>query len=148
MKLSDRIEQMVGPIHGLPSDLDTLLDQWLGKSGRPESCSFVPRSNIVEQEKEFVVTMELPGVAIADIVVEAADERLKIAGDKKMEPLSENEKLRRSERPSGKFERLFEFKSQVDFDRIEADLRNGILKIRVPKSEKVLPRKIQISADQ
>ena len=151
MKLSDRIEQMVGPINGLPADFDKMIDQWFGKPCRDDKCApsgFSPRANIVEQEKQFVVTMELPGVSIEQVAVETANEQLKISGEKQIEELNESDKIRRNERVVGKFERSFEFRSPVDFDRIEAGLRHGVLTIRVPKSEKVLPRKIQVSGGE
>ena len=148
MKLSDRIEQMVGPINGLPADFDKMIDQWFSKPCHSEAGKFTPRANIVEQEKEFLLTVELPGVSIEQVAVETADEHLKISGEKTIDALGESDKLRRNERSVGKFERTFEFRSPVDFDRIEADLRHGILTIRVPKSEKVLPRKVQINSGE
>ena len=148
MKLSDRIEQMVLPVHGLPQEIDSLLDQWFGQKAKsPEACrrSFCPRTNLVEREKDFVVSVELPGVAIEDVNVEASDARLVISGDKKIELDDESDKLVRRERASGQFQRAFEFSTQVDFDRIQAEFKLGVLTVVVPKSEKVLPRKIEIS---
>lgn len=149
MKLSDRIEKMVHPVHGLPQEIDNLLDHWFGqKPGATEGCqrAFCPRTNVVEREKDFEVSMELPGVVIGDVNVEASDARLVISGEKKFGFDEETDKLHRRERVTGKFERNFEFSTQVDFDRIKADFKSGVLTVVVPKSEKVLPRKIEINA--
>lgn len=146
MKLSDRIEQMVHPVHCLPQEIDNLLDQWFGNKSRPAGPGkFCPRTNVVENEKAFVVLMELPGVKVSEVAVEASDDKLKISGDKNIELDNESDKLHCSERITGKFERSFEFPTQVDFDQIKADFMHGVLSVTVPKSDKVLPRKIQIN---
>lgn len=147
MKLSDRIEQMVHP--GLPVEIDTLLGNWFGD--KPGSCktavrTFMPRTNIVEKDASFVISLELPGIDVSDVDVEASDDKLTISGEKKIELQDETDKLHRRERVSGKFERSFEFPTQVDFESIQADFQNGVLTVTVPKSAKVLPRKIQINS--
>lgn len=148
MKLSDRIEQMVHPVHCLPQEIDNLLDQWFGyrpKPGQADKPTFCPRTNVVEREQDFVISMELPGIQVSDVAVESAEDKLMISGEKKIEIEDETEKLHRGERVTGQFERAFEFPTQVDFDLIKADFQRGILTVTVPKSAKVLPRKIQIN---
>ena len=147
MKLSDRLEQMVHPV--LPLEIDNLLENWFGDRSR--SCGsernvFCPKTNIVERDQEFAISMELPGVPVSAVEIEASDDKLRIFGDKKIELDNETEKPRCRERLSGKFERSFEFPIQVDFENINADFQNGVLTVTVPKSEKVLPRKIQINS--
>ncbi len=147
MKLSNRIE--------LPAELDNFFDQMFGHS-RTAQRGFTPRTNIVEREKTYDLTLELPGVDVADVAVEVSEGRLSISGEKKIESIDngkdvgdENAKddamYHRAERVHGKFERHFEFPLQVDFDKIEATSANGVLTIVVPKSEKVLPRRIEIN---
>jgi HSP20 family protein len=157
MKLSDRIEQMVNQPHGFPQEIDNLLEHLFGhksksgqtcQTGKPNQKTFSPRTNIVEREKEFVVTLELPGVEVADVTVEATDEKLRIAGEKRFGFDAESDKLHRRERATGKFERSFEFPTQVDFDLINAEFKLGVLSVSVPKSEKVLPRKIEINVSE
>ncbi len=157
MKLSDRIEQMVNPVHGLPQELDNLLENWFGHKSRtansvePNQRKFCPRTNVVEREKDFVISIELPGVPVGDVRVEASDDKLLISGEKKFESNEndgETDKLHRRERATGKFERAFEFPTQVDFDKINAEFKLGVLSVTVPKSEKVLPRKIEINVTE
>jgi len=148
MKLSDRIEQMIHPVHGLPQELDNILGQWFGQSSEPTEAPeqvHCPRTNIIERDKDFVLSIELPGVSVQDVTVEAADDKLMISGEKKISVKAETEKLQRQERVSGKFERGFEFPTMVDFEKISAEFQLGVLTVTVPKSEKVLPRKIEIN---
>jgi len=148
MKLSDRIEQMVHPVHALPQEIDSLLENWFGyrsKPGQRDQSTFRPRTNVVEQEQEFVISMELPGILVSDVAVESSEDKLTISGEKKIEIDEATEKLHRGERVTGKFERAFEFPTQVDFDLIKANFQYGVLTVTVPKSAKVMPRKIQIN---
>ncbi len=151
MKLSDRIEQMVNPVHGLPQEIDNLLEHLFGqktKPGDPVKKTFCPRADILEREKEFVVQMELPGVSVSDVSVETADDQLVISGEKTISIDEETEELKRRERATGEFKRVFEFPIQVDFDLIKADYKLGVLTVTLPKSEKVMPRKIEINVTE
>jgi HSP20 family protein len=144
MKLADRLDRMVHPIHNL-QPLDTFIDQLLG-SARSGAQTFVPRTDIVEHSTGFTLSIELPGVAVNDVTVEVAEGRLVVSGEKKSLVVDETSTVHRRERVAGKFERTFEFPTHVDLDKIEADSQNGVLTIIVPKSQQVLPRKIEIAA--
>ena len=143
MKLSDRVDRMVQPIHGMP-ELDALMDHFLGpRKGGPRV--YVPRTDIVEHDNGFTVTMEIPGVAVEDISVEVADEQLTVSGEKKSLDVDETSTVHRRERVSGKFERKFQFPTHVDFEKIAARNQDGVLVIEVPKAAEILPRKIEIA---
>ena len=143
MKLSDRIA-----VHAWPQEIENVLEQWFGKAGGDCQKPFCPRTNIVERDQAFVISMEIPGVDVSDVSVEAVDEKLTISGKKSVAFETESEKLHRSERIAGEFERVFEFPVQVDFDKITAHVKHGVLWVTVPKSEKVMPRQIQIDVTE
>ncbi|MGI9517826.1 MAG: Hsp20/alpha crystallin family protein [Pirellulaceae bacterium] len=141
MKLENRIEKVVNT---LPPELDNLIDHFFGQcksSGR----RLMPRTDIIETETAFVLSVELPGISADDVSVEVADDQLTVAGEKKLPELEENTTRVHAERVSGKFERQFDFPTQVDFEKISAACENGVLTITAPKSEKVLPRKVEIN---
>ena len=144
MKLSDRIA-----VHAWPQEIENVLEQWLGNKSSGEcQKGFRPRTNIVERDQEFVISVELPGIDVADVNVEASDDKLNISGEKKFALDADSEKLHRRERATGKFTRSFEFPTQVDFDKITAGYKHGVLSVTVPKSEKVLPKQIQIDISE
>ena len=143
MKLSDRIA-----VHAWPQEIENVLEQWFGKTGGDCQKTFCPRTNIVERDPDFVISMEIPGVEVADVSVEASDDKLTISGKKEVSFDKETEKPHRSERIAGDFERSFEFPTQVDFDKITASFKHGVLLVTVPKSEKVMPRQIQIDVSE
>ena len=105
--------------------------------------AFQPRWDVVESGDSFQVQVELPGLSEEDVNVEFEDGVLSISGEKKVEHAEEG-KLHRRERFSGSFKRTLEFNVPVELDQIEASFTNGILEVNVPKSEKALPRKIDI----
>ena len=143
MKLADRLDRMVHPINGL-HELDTLIDSFLGPR-KKEGCVFAPRTDIVEHATGFTLSLEMAGVDAGDVNVEVVEDRLVVSGEKKFVQVDETSTVHRRERVVGKFERSFEFPTQVDFEKIEATSSNGVLTINVPKAEKVMPRKIEIA---
>jgi len=92
-----------------------------------------PRVNTYENEDEYVVSAEIPGVDKKDINISIKDNSLKITGEiKKETDRKDNPHL--EERPSGKFERNILLNEKIDSGNINAELKNGILLIRIPKS--------------
>ncbi len=142
MKLVDRIERSI-PVFGNVHELENLFDSMVGAC-KKGGCVLTPRTDIVEDPTGFNLAIELPGVEASDVVVEVADERLMVSGEKKATVAGDSATIHRRERSSGRFQRSFEFPTAVDFGKIEASFSHGMLNVRVPKAEKVMPRKIDI----
>jgi len=127
-------------------DIENLFDHFFGNqqtaSGSP--LKLVPPADVTESETGYALVMELPGVSAEDVSIEMKENLLVISGNKVIADAGEGERFAKSERRGGEFSRKFEFASQVDADAITADFKNGLLVLQLPKSEKVLPRKIQI----
>ena len=107
-------------------------------------CERLPRTNVLEGEQDFRILMDLPGVRNEDLEINLEEETLVVKAERKLEA-PEGYKPRRSE-IAGKltFRRSFDLGSGVNVDKIGARLENGILTVTVPKSEKSLPRRIEI----
>jgi HSP20 family protein len=104
----------------------------------------MPLVNINESEKEFVVTVELPGVQKKDLDVSIDGEQLVVTAERS-EKVESNEGLLRREIRSEKFRRSFTLGQTVDRDTIKAKLENGILKVTLPKKAESVGRKLDIS---
>ena len=142
MKLGNRIDNRLGEFH---VDIENLIDHFFGPTNEGEAANtWRPTASLSESDKAYSLVMELAGVSSADVSIEMQDGKLEVSGEKKVDVEVEGEKLLKSERPAGKFRRAFDFATQIDPDGIEAEFKNGLLTINLPKSEKVLPRKIQI----
>ena len=105
-----------------------------------------PLLNAWEDEHNFYVEAELPGLALEDLDISMADRNtITIKGTRK-EPTLEGGQWHRRERAFGEFERSLELPGAVDADNVEANFRNGVLTIRLPKAPELRPRKIEVKA--
>ncbi|WP_435155186.1 Hsp20/alpha crystallin family protein [Amycolatopsis sacchari] len=118
---------------------DTLAGR-LDEAPRPWS----PSTDVSETDTQYVFEVELPGVKREDITVDLTGNRLAITGE-----LKEQERegvFRRRTRRTGRFSYRVLLPRGVDGDAIEASLEDGVLTVRVPKSDPERPRRIEITA--
>lgn len=106
--------------------------------------TFTPRVDILETRDELLLFADLPGVKPEDLDVRFEKDELTIHG--KCAPRHEDVNYLSYEYGVGDFYRAFTISEAVDADKIAAELRDGVLTVRLPKSEKVKPRKIQIKS--
>jgi HSP20 family protein len=106
----------------------------------------MPAVDVFEKEDKFVVKAELPGIKEDDIDVSVIGDTLSIKGEKKTETEIKDEDYYRCERSYGSFYRSIPIPSNVDANKIEASFEDGILEVALPKSAKVKPKKIAVSA--
>jgi HSP20 family protein len=108
--------------------------------------SMFPKVNISEIDKKIIVTANVPGIKTDDISVEISDNILTISGkvEKESKEENKNEKYYRYEREFGSFSRSFSLPNKVDENKIEAETKNGVLTITLPKLEIEEKKKIQI----
>ena len=105
-----------------------------------------PAVDIKEEEDRFVIYADLPGVDPKDIEITMDQGVLTLKGERSEETKEESEGYRRVERVSGSFYRRFSLPDTADADRIEAEGKNGVLEITLPKHEKVQARKITVKS--
>jgi HSP20 family protein len=103
-----------------------------------------PSMDISENKDEFVVSAELPGMNKGDIQVTYVDGSLKIEGERRKEKEDKNVNYHRIERAYGKFCRSFQLPTAIQHNRISADFKDGILTIRLPKTEEARPKAIDV----
>jgi HSP20 family protein len=132
-----------------PDPLDRLWDSLLGASGGYASGGGMmraPATDVVENEREIRVITELPGMNADDLDIDLENNVLTIRGEKQEERTEEGEEgtYHLSERRYGQFSRSFILPRDVDSDQIEASFENGVLTVRIPKSEKTRRRRIQV----
>jgi HSP20 family protein len=120
--------------------------------GRPlwrlpvEERGWMPAVDVFEKEDRFVVKAELPGMKEEDIDVSVVGDTLSIRGEKKTETEIKEEDYYRCERSYGSFYRSIPLPSNVDANKIEASFEDGVLEVALPKSAKIKPKKIAVSA--
>jgi HSP20 family protein len=106
--------------------------------------SVAPRIDVEENENEYRLSAELPGMNRDDISVTLANNVLTLSGEKKAEREMNKNNCHCSERRYGKFSRSFNFSNDVLSDKITADFQNGVLYVTVPKAEEAKSKQIEI----
>ncbi len=100
-----------------------------------ERGSFSPGVNLVEEDHDYKVSVELPGMSEKDIDLSLKEGVLSIRGEKKSEVKKEEENIYRMECAYGAFQRNIPLPSEVEEEKIEATFDKGVLKIILPKSK-------------
>jgi HSP20 family protein len=103
-----------------------------------------PLFDLAEYENESTLIAELPGVQKEDIKISIDNGYLSISGERKAFDMPEQSSWIRNEIRTGKFNRSIELPHEVDSNKITAELKNGILRISLPKAETIKPREIRI----
>lgn len=104
-----------------------------------------PRLAVHETKDAFVVTMDAPGVALADLDLSwSHEDGLTIRGERKAPQTGEGERVHLDEQRYGRFERTVRFGGPVNGDAIEASLEHGVLRVRLPRTEEARPRRIEV----
>ena len=110
------------------------------------ASAWLPAVDIREQEAQFVLHADLPGVDPAAIEVQMDKGVLSIKGERAAPAAVEDQRLSRIERRHGAFERRFALPDSADADGIVASSRDGVLETRIPKRAEAAPRRIQVAA--
>ena len=121
-------------------EMDQLLDETFNGFGFTRHRRPMPAIEVRETEKEYFVSVDLPGVAMKDIELSFSEGMLSL---KAQRPAADADALY-SDRWSGSFERVIGIGTDVDDEHIQATLQNGVLAVTLPKSPDRLPRRIQI----
>lgn len=106
---------------------------------------FAPPCEIMDEEKSYSISLDIPGANQEDINIEVKDNHLYVSGERKYLGKAKQDYTLRSERRYGKFSRVFSLPQNVNPDAIEARFENGVLDLTLPKEEKSQTRKISIS---
>jgi HSP20 family protein len=129
----------------LQDEMTNLYRRFFGEDERGwGNGGFMPLTNLAETENAFEVTAELPGVKPEELSVELQDGSLVISGKKAEEKEEQGKTFHRVERFTGEFRRVIPLPTSVDPDRIDANYKDGVLKVMVPKAEAAKPKQINI----
>ena len=107
-------------------------------------CGWSPVVDVYKEKDHLVITAELPGVDKKDISVNVEGRVLTLKGNRTTEKEVKEEHYYRRERCSGGFERTFTLPTDVNAEKIEANFKDGLLEIRIPKAEELKTKKITI----
>ena len=128
------------PLNNEIDTFDNIIEQFFNDLSYDPRFSLMNTNNVSnyynENEKEYYLTMDVPGMSKDDIEVTFDSNRLKISGQRKSDKYDSYK--------YGKMERTFNVPSNVETDKISAKIDNGVLKVLLPKAKSSLGRKISV----
>jgi HSP20 family protein len=141
-----------GNLAGIEERMNRLFDESFRGRGRDKGAddsalagAWVPAVDIYEQENHIVLKAELPGLDPKDVDICLENNVLTLRGEREIDNEIKRESYHRVERAYGSFARSFTLPSVVDQERIQADYKDGVLRVTLPKREEAQPKQISIS---
>ncbi|MBF2000045.1 MAG: Hsp20/alpha crystallin family protein [Synechococcales cyanobacterium C42_A2020_086] len=137
----DPLEEMTHwePFRGISSlqrEINRLFDRLLPSGdGEIRSLTFVPSAEMEETDDAIHLRLEVPGMESKDLEVEVTEESVSIRGERKTESKTEARGMIRSEFHYGKFERRISLPAHIQTDKVQAECKNGVLTLMLPKVE-------------
>ncbi len=133
----------------LRQEMDALFHRYRGAAPATGGQGVFPAVNFYETAEAYMLMAELPGVDPGDIHVSLEGSTVTVEGQRKIDyGTREDVSLHRRERQAGSFRRAFELPAAIDADGVEAVHRNGVLKLRLPRSAEGQPRQIPVQASR
>lgn len=134
-------------IDRLRNEMNRLFDDdWFGNFSPSASRFGVPAVDVAENENDVEVRAELPGIDMKDIDVSVSGNVLTIKGEKKGEHEDKQGDYYHRESWSGSFQRTITLPDTVNADKVDAKMKEGVLRLTFPKKEEVKPRQISIKS--
>ena len=110
-----------------------------------ESISFVPAAEIQDSPDAIKLRMELPGIEPNDLDVQVSAEAVSVRGERKSEIKSDDRGIHRSEFRYGSFQRVIPLPSRVQNQQVQAEFKNGVLCLTLPKAEEEKNRVVKVN---
>jgi HSP20 family protein len=139
-----RIPNMWREVDRLQHDMNRLFDEF--SPMRLRVAPTYPALNVWNSDQGLTITAEVPGVSPDDIEISVVGDSLTLSGMRKPEELNEGARYHRQERGYGKFSRVLRLPFAVSVEQIEANFKNGVLSIHMPRAEEDRPRKIAVKS--
>jgi HSP20 family protein len=138
-----RRDPFLADVRRLNQMLDQAFNSWPFSNGSDFAASWVPATDIVENDDGLKMVVELPGLRPEDVKITLENWVLTVRGEKKQEK-EEKGRVHRFERSYGAFERSFSLPTTLNPDKVAARFENGVLTIEIPKAEQAKPREIPV----
>lgn len=112
-----------------------------------EEAEFSPAVDVYEEGKDVVVKAELPGMKKEDIEINLTRDTITLSGEKKQEKKTEKKGYYRYESSYGSFRRSMDLPVDVQTDKVKASFKDGVLEIRMPKTEEAIKKEVKIKIE-
>jgi len=124
--------------------VDRIMDAFSGRRERRLSAGVFPPINLSEDKDHYFVCTELPGIKADQIDIQVTGKNLSLMGELRIAKEGDGVRYHRREREGGSFSRVIALPGDINADKVEAHLENGILTVKIAKAEESKPRQIEI----
>jgi HSP20 family protein len=128
----------------LQGEMNTLFYRFFGGKTPMRNAGVYPAVNVSQDDDNVYVRAELPGITGQDLDITVEEDTVLIRGERKVGQEGEDVSYHRREREDGKFSRSVALPTRIAADKVTAGMKNGILRLVLPKAEEVKPKKIDI----
>ncbi len=128
----------------LQEEMNSLFNRFVGRRSLLSTAGVFPPVNVSHDHDNIYVTAEIPGVPAESLDITVEDDTLVIRGERRPEPEAEKVSYHRREREMGAFSRSITLPARVAADKTTASVKDGVLKLVLPKAEDVKPKRVDI----
>jgi len=136
------------PFRDIQSEVNRLFDSFLGRPTATATGTgsrvWMPVVDMYETNDDLVLNFEIPGVREKDISLSITGDLLTVRGERQFRQELKDDHTYHIERAYGKFERTVQLPMPVQAGRVTATFRDGVLEVKLPKTEEVRPKEIKI----
>jgi HSP20 family protein len=138
-----------GNLQSFQDEMNRMFEQFF-RGGTGEEAgwgvrTWTPPVDIYETDDALILKAELPGVSKDDVSIEIHQNTLVLRGERKHEAEVKEDRYHRVERAYGSFQRSFMLPTLVDQEHVHASYHDGVLELRLPKSEAAKPKRVAIT---
>ncbi|HXX67132.1 MAG TPA: Hsp20/alpha crystallin family protein [Polyangiaceae bacterium] len=125
-------------------EMQRLLDSVAGDTFGQVGAGVFPPMNVTQDNDNFYVRAEVPGIKPSELSISAIRNRLSLAGNREIPREHDRVSYHRKERAEGSFNRTVTLPTEIDSDKVDAHYADGILTLTLPKAEETKPRQIKV----
>jgi HSP20 family protein len=130
----------------LQSEMNRTFDTYAQRTVDSETnATWAPLVDVIEDENNFIIHAELPGLSKDDVELHLENRTLTIRGERKLEKSYGPENYHQKERYYGRFARSFTLPTTIDQDKIGASFKDGMLEVVLPKADEIKPKMIPVT---
>jgi len=133
-------------LNRLQEEMNMLFDRFFGRRSLISGPGVFPAVNVAEDDSNLYITAEMPGIDPNDIDLTVEEDSVVIKGERKLEEEGQDVSYHRREREGGSFSRTVTLPTRIVADKGSAKVKDGVLRLTLPKAEEAKPKKIEIKS--
>jgi HSP20 family protein len=125
-------------------EMDRLLEAFSGQGEGRVTAGVYPLVNLTEDPENYFLRAELPGMKADELDIQVTANSLSLSGERKIAQEGNGVKYHRREREGGRFSRVVTLPGDINAEKVDADLVNGVLTVKIAKAEAAKPKQVTV----